>query len=296
MSRKATTKPAVDMTATADMEVIKKASAKSDVHHKQLAEVVEQFGNGQPYDLQQARNEVRFYLNRSGEAMMETGKRLILIKEHEEHGKFLSTLELLGLSVRSSQMLMQIARKLIGELEGIAKLGYTKAVVLAAENTEDLKLLNDGGELAGYTYDEFDRMSINDLKKAIRKAKQKETDTDEVHLRMLEQKDKKINQLDKKLHDVRKHSKKWDYAVKEFNIETTTLAGGLLEKADQLDTLRDAFLTADFGEDNEAATESMAIVYYDAISQIFDKATTLMHDCDEVFGGYKDMAKPMLNA
>ena len=62
-----------------------------------------------------------------------------------------------------------------------------------------------------------------------------------------------------------------------------------------MDTLRDMFLTEDFGEDNEAATEMMAVVYYDAINQIVGSVAELRDACDEVFSGYKDLAKPMLD-
>lgn len=72
------------------------------------AEVMAQFGDGLPYDRIRVVNEARFYMAQSAEAMLEAGKRLIVLKEHEPHGEFEQLLrEQLGIPERTAQRMMQ---------------------------------------------------------------------------------------------------------------------------------------------------------------------------------------------
>lgn len=51
-------------------------------------EIMQQFGDGQPYERDRIVHEARFYMAQSAEAMLEAGKRLIILKENEPHGDF----------------------------------------------------------------------------------------------------------------------------------------------------------------------------------------------------------------
>lgn len=293
MARRKTTPPA-DIGATIDVPAIEAASAARDQDAKRLAVIDQQFGSGLPYDRYRLVAEARFYLNESAEAMLEAGRRLVLIKEHELHGEWLDCLADIGLSLRSAQKMMQAAVK-YSNTPGLAKLGRTKLLELMAEDDEDLQALAEGGTLAGHTLDDVDRMSTRDLRETLRKERAARTKEATAHERMLDRKNKKIDELDRKLHDKEHRTREWPFRVREIQIETTTLGGGVLENLDRLDVLRDAILNEDFGEeDKEAAIEAMAVVYYDACSQILMKASTLMAYCENVFQGYKDAARPMI--
>lgn len=50
--------------------------------------IIEQFGDGLPYERTRVVNEARFFASQSAEAMLQFGKRLILIKENEPYGEF----------------------------------------------------------------------------------------------------------------------------------------------------------------------------------------------------------------
>jgi len=287
MPRKATTKAATDMTLTANEASINIAASSADKHNKNLSEINKRFSNGQPYELQLVSNEVRFYLNHSAEAMLEAGKRLILIKEHEKHGDFIGALKEIGIAPRTAQRMMQAAVKFTGHREALANLGRTKMLELMIEDDEDLDALSKGGTVAGLTLDDMDCMTTTMLRKKLRQARQKEKDAEEVQERLLEQKDKKINQLDKKLHDIRKRSKQWDFRVDDYRRETTAVTHKLLEAISQLDELRDAFLTEDFGTDVDAATEAMAVLYCDSVDHVKLKADELVAASDETLAGYR---------
>ena len=55
--------------------------------------------------------EIRFYQKRTVEAYIETGKRLLLLKELTKHGEFQQRIEALGFSLRSAQVFMSTAVK-----------------------------------------------------------------------------------------------------------------------------------------------------------------------------------------
>ena len=59
---------------------------------EQLQEVDRTYGDGRPYDRDRITAEARHHLGQGVLAMLEAGKRLIVLKEHEAHGEWLSLL------------------------------------------------------------------------------------------------------------------------------------------------------------------------------------------------------------
>ncbi|PAV07847.1 DUF3102 domain-containing protein, partial [Arsenophonus sp. ENCA] len=89
-------------------------------------------------------HEARFYMAQSAEAMLEAGKRLIIIKENEPHGEFEKIVrERLGIPERTAQRMMQASLKymsptLAAKASSLALLGKTKLFELMLEDDEDL--------------------------------------------------------------------------------------------------------------------------------------------------------------
>lgn len=141
-------------------------------------EICEQYLDGQPYDRLRVVNEARFCLAQSAEAMLEAGKRLIVLKEHEPHGDFVQIVEAqLGMDKRIAQKMMGAACKFLspklqGKSQKLMTLGKTKLYELMVEDDEDLAALTDGGTVAGLDLDEIDRMSTRELRDALRKSRQ----------------------------------------------------------------------------------------------------------------------------
>ena len=71
----------------------------------------ERYGDGMVYEIDRIENEIRFWQEQAGTALLEMGKRLIRIKAHEGHGKFLESLDRLGMAPRVAQYTMLAARK-----------------------------------------------------------------------------------------------------------------------------------------------------------------------------------------
>ncbi|EPZ4371122.1 DUF3102 domain-containing protein [Salmonella enterica subsp. salamae serovar 42:b:e,n,x,z15] len=141
--------------------------------------IMEQFGEGLPYDRNRIVHEARFYMAQSAEAMLEAGKRLVILKENEPHGEFINILESeLNIEARVARRMMQASLKFLG-LEGelpkrstLSVLGKGKLYELMVLDDDDLDSLADGGTVAGATLDDIDRMSVRELRKALRESKE----------------------------------------------------------------------------------------------------------------------------
>jgi hypothetical protein len=142
------------------------------------AEVMARFGDGLPYDRTRLVNEARFYMVQSAEAMLEAGRRLVVLKENEPHGEFITIVEgQLGLALRTAQLIMKAAVKFLSpqlqaNAQTFAHLGKAKLFELIAEDDEELLALSNGGTVAGLTLDEVDQMSCRELRAALRDARE----------------------------------------------------------------------------------------------------------------------------
>ncbi len=163
--------------------------------HRHL--IMEQFGEGLPYDRSRIVHEAKFYMAQSAEAMLEAGKRLVILKENEPHGDFLDIVESqLALSKRTAQVMMQaslkyLSPKLESKAQALALLGKTKLFELMTESDDDLAELAEGGTVVGMTLDDIDRMTSRELRKALREKR----DEYDVKCRVVAQKDAELNEM-----------------------------------------------------------------------------------------------------
>ncbi|MGS6176957.1 DUF3102 domain-containing protein [Enterobacter sichuanensis] len=190
-------------------------------------EIMQQFGDGLPYERDRIVHETRFYMAQSAEAMLEAGKRLVILKENEPHGDFIDIVESqLSLSKRTAQVMMQaslkyLSPKLEPKAPALALLGKTKLFELMTEDDEDLVELADGGTIAGMSLDDIDRMTSRELKAALREARE----TNAAQQRVLADKNEKIDSLSTKLEKKsRIQPPKPDEEVKKLRAEVTALA------------------------------------------------------------------------
>ena len=132
-------------------------------------------------------DEIRFYQRRTVEAILETGKRLLVLKELTPYGEFKSRVDLLGISSRTAQRFMQAAVK-TSKSDILAHLGEQAKNGLAFLElvTHDDDVLENLAEM-----DDFDRMSASALRVAARGLKA-EGDANE---KLLTDKNAKIDKL-----------------------------------------------------------------------------------------------------
>lgn len=135
-------------------------------------------------------DEIRFYQRRTVEAILETGKRLLVLKELSAHGEFSQRVELLGMSGRTAQRFMQAAAKTAKS----ANLALLSTQVKSASAFLEL-VTHDDDVLDGLKdMDDVDRMSASELRKTVRELQEDRAATD----RVLADKDRKLNELSRK--------------------------------------------------------------------------------------------------
>ncbi|VFR34669.1 Phage protein [plant metagenome] len=181
-------------------------AAQQNEAAERTALITQQFGAGQPYDRVRVVTEARFFMAQSAEAMLEAGKRLILVKEHEPHGEFQSIVQdQLGIALRTAQVMMKAAYKYMSPLlaskaQALAPLGRTKLLELMLESDDDLAELAEGGTIAGMTLDDIDTMSSRELKAALREHREEAKAADTLRA----DKDKRIDALSKEVEKAKR--------------------------------------------------------------------------------------------
>ena len=218
-----------------DIEPINEAAFERDaqaliVHNQQATEALSRIGYDEPYDRERVVQETRFYLGQSAEAMLEAGRRLIVLKECEPHGVFADILEnRLGIPTRTAQRMMQASAKylmnpgLASNAPALAHLGSTKLFELMTESDEDLAELAEGGTVAGMTLDEIDRMTTRELKAALRETREELDSKD----KLLDDKNKKIDKLTAQQKRIQKMplDEAQEEMLKELTSEHNTIEG-----------------------------------------------------------------------
>lgn len=190
-------------------------------------EIMQQLGDGLPYERDRIVHETRFYMAQSAEAMLEAGRRLAILKEVEPRGEFENIVEeQLNLPKTTAYRMAQAAVKFISpklkdSFPALGMLGKTKLFELMTEDDDELAGLKDGGTVAGMTLDDIDRMTSRELKAALREARE----TNSAQQRVLADKNEKIDALSTKLEKKsRIQPPKPDEEVKKLRAEVTALS------------------------------------------------------------------------
>jgi hypothetical protein len=165
----------------------------------------EQFADGMPYELDRIEKQIRFFQEQAGSALLEMGKCLIRIKAHEAHGRFMQVLETAGMTYRSAAYAMAAARR-FANVPTLAHLESSKMIALTVLDDDEIDTLEKGGNIAGMTLDDIERMSVRELRENLRKEREKvKTEKEgrkkdrETQDAAIAQKEMKINELDQQL-------------------------------------------------------------------------------------------------
>ncbi|EXI62204.1 hypothetical protein MHD_10140 [Mannheimia granulomatis] len=204
-------------------ETTEKSTALSNESYlRHSIAIMDKWGNGEVFDKKLIIDRAKHCQRSITEQMLELGRALIILKEHLDHGEFSETVRSeLDISPETARKFMQATLKFCGEglqdtTPKLVQLGKSKLLELVTQDDDDLKELAEGGTVAGLKLDEVDRMSVQELRKALRKARE---DKDAM-AKVLANKDEKINRLDV------------DLAKKQKLIETQTpeQRGGVLRE------------------------------------------------------------------
>lgn len=239
-------------------------------------QVMEQWGNGEVYNEATWIERGRQAVVKTLEGMFELGKTLIVLKEHTEHGRFREIVEtefgikgsetarLIRATQRFATPQMQKAQpKLIG-------LGKSKLLELLVEDDETLVELTEGGDIGGNTLDDVDRMTIKELRLALREAREDSKAKDKV----MSEKNAKIDELAEKLAKNKNKQPKPADVAKELSAQ---LASTEVSARSEISKLKDIF--DGFVAHKEAHGSDHTALMVGAINQ-------LILDCEILRGQY----------
>lgn len=167
-------------------------------HVQKLAALATQLGYQGSLTLGAVEDEIRFYQQRTVEACMELGKRLLILKEMTPHGEFEKRIDILGFSPRMARKFMSAVLKFSNRNSNsvlVASKTQTKLLELVVLDDDELDVIEQGGSIGDVNLDTIETMSVRELKKALREAKADNTAKDQ----LIQKKDQKINELDAEL-------------------------------------------------------------------------------------------------
>ena len=151
-------------------------AVQAQVRHSMA--VMAQWANGEKYDEKVMIERGRFAVRQTLEGMFELGRVLIIIKEHTDHGRFTDIIaENFGLHQREAQRLMNATQRFATPAmqkahPKLMDLGKSKLLELLTEEDDDLIDLADGGSINGVTLDDVDRMTVRELRAALKDSRE----------------------------------------------------------------------------------------------------------------------------
>lgn len=164
-------------------------------HAQKLGMLATQLGYAGTLTVGALEDEIRFYQQRTVEACLELGKRLLLLKEMTPHGEFKQRIAMLNIHERTAQRFMSASLK-FSKSDNLSLLkavgNQSKLLELLVLDDDEVKALEQGGSIGDINLDDIDRMTASELRKALRDARSNETAKNNI----IKKKDEKLNELD----------------------------------------------------------------------------------------------------
>ena len=163
--------------------------------------VMEQWGNGEVYSEERWIERGRLAVRQTMEGMFELGRALIVLKEHTEHGRFVEIVKTqFGIDKSTAARLMAATKRFttpqMQKVQSrLMELGKSKLLELLVEEDDTLAELADGGDISGHTLDDVDRMTVKELRVALRESRETAAAKDKV----IADKNAKVDELAEKL-------------------------------------------------------------------------------------------------
>ena len=121
-------------------------------------------------------DEIRFYQRRTVEAILETGKRLLVLKELTPHGEFTQRVEMLGFHKLTAQRFMRAAAKTAKSVNLTFLSTQVKSASAFLELvTHDDDVLENLAEM-----DDVEKMSASELRAALRESREEKSAVEKV--------------------------------------------------------------------------------------------------------------------
>lgn len=194
--------PAPDMQVNTDA-----LQAQQNDASERTALVLQQFGDGLPFDPIRYEDKVRGHLSRSAEEMLAAGRALVVAKEHLPHGEWGGFLARLGLgetlALRMAQAAIKFSNPAMSQDLIQAAGSKSKLFELLVLDDEQIQELSNGGSVAGLELDDISRMPVSELRKALRDARDERKAADQ----LLADKNTRLDKLQSDMSSLRRKIK-----------------------------------------------------------------------------------------
>lgn len=233
-------------------------------------------------------DEIRFYQRRSVEALLESGKRLLLLKEITPHGDFVTRVEMLGFSKRSAQRFMQAAAKTCKS----ANLALLSTQVKSASAFLELVTHDDDVLENLQEIDSIERMSPSELRAALR---QSEKDV-QFNAEKRQKAEADRDALEKKFGGNRPVVVPLDERITPFQVEITerqSLIDKSLAAHHEAIAALESWWQAEPGDSNELPRSVQLVLIHldDAVTRTADQVGALQKEIAMRFGPDIDIAR-----
>ena len=161
--------------------------------------------DGESYSLNACLEKAKVYQEQMASGLLGLGAQLLLLKANEEHGCFLAAVEQLGLSARSAQYAMSAAMK-FGNTQTSAylgDLGKEKLRALTVLDDDEAKDLVNGETIEGLgNLDDVEKMTVRELKLALRKLRNEKEVAEEEHAKQIEAVENVVRKKESKISEL----------------------------------------------------------------------------------------------
>jgi len=140
----------------------------------ECALVIQEYGDGLPFDEMQYQQKVGYHMRRSAEELYDACRALLVTRVHLDNGRWGEFLKRVGLEDRLARRMIQTARKFKSpETKPLLQAAANKSKVfeLLVLDDEELVKVAQGSPDAPVTLDEIDRMPTSELRKALRESR-----------------------------------------------------------------------------------------------------------------------------
>jgi len=196
-----------------DIELLEPEEPKrNEIAERHSMEVMSQWANGEVYDEKVFIERGRMKFQEAQDAFFEFGRILVVLKEHMPHGYFQETVQReFNIAPVSARRMIQATVKfcspeLLKSAPKLIALGKSKLFELMSEDDDDLAALAEGETVNGLTLDDIDRMTRNELRAALKEARE---DVDAAR-KVSGDKTAKIDELNEQLIRARRKTKALD--------------------------------------------------------------------------------------
>lgn len=236
----------IDAALRSDVAVAESAVQQEQAHREALRPTDEYFGLAEPYDFGRSISEVRVRLERSAEDLLVAGRHLLLIKEHEPHGRFTTALEELHVPPATARRIMAATLRFWRpELKPLLQLGRSKLYELMTLDDDELEGLATGQPLLqlDLELDEIDRMTTTELRSRLRKAEVEHKAECDAKDKLIKAKNERLDELRQQLarRAAMPEAERAAELEQGLNEAVTSVVGSVLSLVGPLRAIEDGF-------------------------------------------------------